>query len=114
MTSSIFTFETRRNLFSESVHYPVQWGPLKLSVIKLLAQHSVKLYHLINTMVTPQPLVLRWGIISTGQISTAFVKVCGLIVNMSVPSYHPFSAQDILLDPKTYGFLELDPYPRRL
>ncbi|KAH9975931.1 hypothetical protein BGW80DRAFT_1436428 [Lactifluus volemus] len=35
-------------------------------------------------MVTPQPLVLRWGIISTGQISTAFVK-------------------DILLDPKTRG-----------
>jgi len=33
-------------------------------------------------MTTQQPLVFRWGIISTGMISTAFVK-------------------DILLDPKT-------------
>ncbi|KAH9066677.1 NAD(P)-binding protein [Lactarius vividus] len=35
-------------------------------------------------MTTQQPLVLRWGIVSTGEISTAFVK-------------------DILLDPKTRG-----------
>ncbi|KAI9440550.1 hypothetical protein H4582DRAFT_1474515 [Lactarius indigo] len=39
-------------------------------------------------MTTQQPLVFRWGIISTGKISTAFVK-------------------DILLDPKTRGVQDI-------
>lgn len=47
-------------------------------------RHSIKFYGLISIMTTSQPLVFRWGIISTGEISTAFVKVSGWAVNISV------------------------------
>ncbi len=44
----------------------VRAGKLAYDIID---QHSL-------TMATTEPLVFRWGIISTGNIATAFVKVC--------------------------------------
>ena len=47
-------------------------------------RYPIKFYSLISIMTTSQSLVFRWGIISTGEISTAFVKVSGWAVNTSV------------------------------
>jgi hypothetical protein len=56
-------------------------------------------------MNTSQPLILRWGIISTGNISTAFVKVSRQVLKffrwLPMPYYYHPLTQDILLDPKT-------------
>jgi hypothetical protein len=61
-----------------------------------------RLSDLVRVMTTQLPFVFRWGIISTGNISTAFVKVSEQVLDhswMTVFTRPP--AQDILLDPKT-------------
>ena len=52
-------------------------------------------------MASAQPFVLRWGIISTGKISAAFVRVSDHIVQMDcilltkVPTGRPRRSQDV-------------------
>jgi hypothetical protein len=58
---------------------------------------------------TAQPLVFRWGIISTGTIASVFVKVGHLIVFVT-KKIHPHRRchwQEILIDPKTFVSLTL-------